>query len=85
MPFSNLLNGDDSMNFEVKKMGKLADQLEELAYGWAHSDVLEDFGISALEELTEEQITEIYEYSESEECFEGYVGMALRGMCDSLE
>ena len=73
------------MTFKVNKMGKLAEQLEELAYDWAHQDVIEYFGVSVLEELTEEQLTEIYQYSESEECFEGYVGMALRGMCNSLE
>ena len=37
-------------------------------------------GQEEVEELTEEQATEMYNYSESEECYEGYVGTVLRTM-----
>ena len=68
------------MAFEVKKMHKLADQIEQLAYDWAHTDVCEYFGVEEVEELTEEQAVEMYNYAESEECYEGYVGTVLRTM-----
>ena len=41
------------MAFEVFKMHKLADQIEQLAYDWAHTDVCEYFGVEEVEELTE--------------------------------
>ena len=68
------------MAFEVFKMHKLADQIEQLAYDWAHTDVCEYFGVEEVGELTEEQAVEMYNYAESEECYEGYVGTVLRTM-----
>ena len=51
------------MAFEVKKIHKLSDQIEALAYDWAVTDVCEYFGVEEVGELTEEQATEMYNYA----------------------
>ena len=71
--------------FEVKKQGKLQDQIENMAYEWALEDIKSFYKVEELDELSDEQLVEIYDYSESEDCHEGYVGMVLRSMCDSIE
>ena len=73
------------MAFQVQKIHKLQDQLENQAYEWAYEDVLEYYGIKELEDLTEDQVEEIFAYSESDECSESYVGMALRSIVDNWE
>ena len=73
------------MTFEVRKQHKLQDQIESLCYEWAYEDVLEYFSVESIEDLTKEQIDEIYTYSESEECYEGMVGVTLRSMCEQWE
>ena len=73
------------MSFQVHKQHKLQDQIEQLAYDWAFEDVTEYYGVEEIEELNQEQIDEIFTYSESEECYEGYVGIALRTICDQWE
>jgi hypothetical protein len=40
------------------------------------------FNVESIEDLTQEQIDEIYTYSESDECYEGMVGVTLRSMCE---
>ena len=35
--------------------------------------------------LSQEQVDEISEYAESEECYEGYVSVTLRSICDGWE
>ena len=73
------------MAFQVYKQHKLQDQIENLAYEWAIEDVTEYYGVEEIEELTQEQVDEIFAYSESEQCYESYVGMALRTICDQWE
>ena len=73
------------MSFQVHKQHKLGDQLEAQAYDWAITDVQDYYGIEEIEELTQEQVDEIFAYSESEQCYESYVGMALRTICDQWE
>lgn len=73
------------MAFQVHKQHKLQDQIEQLAYDWAFEDVTEYYGIEEIEELNQEQVDEIFAYSESDDCYEGYVGVALRTICDQWE
>ena len=68
------------MAFQVIKTHKLSDQIEALAYDWALTDVCEYFKVEEVSQLTEEQAVEMYNYAESEECYEGYVGTVLRTM-----
>ena len=73
------------MAFQVHKQHKLQDQIEQLAYDWAIEDVTEYYGVEELTELNQEQIDEIFAYSESDDCYEGYVGVVLRTICDQWE
>ena len=73
------------MTFQVYKQHKLQDQIEQLAYDWAIEDVTEYYGVEEPAELNQEQIDEIFAYSESDDCYEGYVGVALRSICDQWE
>lgn len=73
------------MTFEVKKMGKLADMLEERAYDWVFQDVQETFGVDSLVWLTEDMIDEIQDYLNGEEWIEGYVVMVLQTIIDGWE
>jgi len=73
------------MAFSVKKQHKLQDQIESLCYDWAIEDVLGHYEVEEIEDLTKEQIDEIYQYSESDECYEGMVGVSLRSMCEQWE
>ena len=54
------------MPFQVNKQHKLQDQIENLCYEWAYEDVLGYFNVESIEDLTQEQIDEIYTYSESD-------------------
>lgn len=69
--------------FEAYKIHKLQDRLEQEAYEWMEYQVQEFYGVEDFSELNREQVDSIYQYSESEECYEPYVGMALRSMCDN--
>lgn len=62
-------------------MHKLQDQFESMAYDWMFERIQEVYGVDDPSELNEDQIQEIFEYSESDEC-EMYVGMALRSMIE---
>jgi len=71
------------MAFDAGKVGKLQDRLEDMAYEWMDYRIQEHYGVEDMNELTKEQVDEIWEYSESDDCYEPYVGMALRSMCDN--
>ena len=73
------------MTFKVNKMHKLQDQIESLTYDWVWEDISEQYGVEELEELNQEQINEISAFAESDDCYEGYVSMQLRSICDSWE
>jgi len=73
------------MTFEVAKMHKLQDQMESLVYDWVWEDISEQFNVEDVEQLTQEQVDELYEYSDSDACYEGYVGMVIRSICDNWE
>ena len=74
-----------SEKFQVHKMHKLSDRMEEMAYEWVWQNISEHFNVEEVEDLNQEQVDEIYAYSESEECYEGYAGTALRSICDHWE
>jgi hypothetical protein len=61
------------MAFEVHKMGKLADQLEERASEWVLYEIQQTYGVESTEELTREQIDEIQEFRDADGWIEGYV------------
>ena len=73
------------MTFQVHKMHKLQDQMESLAHEWVWTDITEQYNVEDVEDLNQEQVNEMYAYAESEECYDDYVGMVLRGICDNWE
>jgi hypothetical protein len=73
------------MAFDAGKVHKLQDYLESIAYDWMEDRVKDHYGVAGTDELTKEQVDEIWEYSESEDCYEPYVGMALRSICDNWQ
>jgi len=70
------------MAFEVHKMGKLRDQLEERAYEWVLYEIQQTYGVESTEELTKEQIDEIQEFRDADGWIEDYVQMALTTIVD---
>ena len=73
------------MAFQVNKMHKLQDQMENMAHEWVWEDISEYYKVEEIEDLNQEQVDEIYAYAESEECYDDYVGMVLRSICDNWE
>jgi len=70
------------MAFEVHKMGKLRDQLEERASEWVLYEIQQTYGVESTEELTKEQIDEIQEFRDSDGWIEDYVQMVLTTIID---
>ena len=73
------------MTFEVNKIGKLQDRLEEVAYEWVMNDVNEYFGVSEISELTNEQVQEIVDYEEGGTYDEDWIGIVLRNIVDQWQ
>jgi len=73
------------MAFELWKQGKLADRLESDVYEWAEW-YIEDFYGCVIEDLTQDQIDEIYAVADDdEECWVPYLGTCLRSICERWE
>ena len=73
------------MSFEIKKMGKLGDQLEQQAYDWVLPDIQEYFGVENITDLTRENLQEIEGFLSSDAWIEGYVEVVLRTIIDNFE
>lgn len=73
------------MSFEIKKMGKLGDQLEQQAYDWVLPDIQEYFGVENISDLTRENLQEIEGFLNSDAWIEGYVETVLRTVIDNFE
>jgi len=57
------------MSYDPGKIGKLLDNLEETATEWMENQVKEFYSIDEVDELSKEQVLEIYEYRESDDCY----------------
>lgn len=55
------------MSFDVPKIHKWAENIENTLTEWAHEQIQEHYGIDEMEELTEEQIGEIQEFVDNAE------------------
>lgn len=73
------------MAFEVYKQHKLEDRMEGEAYDWVLWSIQEQYGVDDWDELTREQVDEIYAYanSEPEYSFAPYVESILVSSCDN--
>ncbi len=67
------------MKFEWKRQGKILDRLENEATESAEEVVKNFFGVENSTSLTEEQMCEVFEYSESDDC-DSFLGLALRNI-----
>jgi len=93
----NYEKGVDIMAFEIHKMGKLSDRLEEEAYLWVAYQICETYGLElkkneygyeqdVVDIMTEEHVKEIEEYLETtyndKSWIEPYANTALNSICD---
>ena len=67
------------MKFEWKRQGKTLDRLENEATESAEEVVKSFFSVENLTSLSEEQMREVFEYSESDDC-NSFLGLALRNI-----
>ena len=85
------------MAFEIYKMGKLSDRLEEEAYLWVAYQICETYGLElkkneygyeqdVVDIMTEDHVKEIEEYLETtyndKNWIEPYANTALNSICD---
>ena len=71
------------MSFKIKSTETFEEECDE-AYEIAEKEMMEFYGVSKIEDLTSEQLDEIYLYSEEEECDE-WIGFALRSLVQQVE
>lgn len=71
------------MSFKIKSTETFEEECDE-AYEIAEKEMMEFYGVSKIEDLTSEQLDEIYLYSEEEECDE-WIGVALRSLVQQVE
>lgn len=67
------------MGFEWGRQGKTLDRLEETGTEVAHWVVQEYFKVADAKDLTQEQMEEVFIYSESDK-IDGFLGMCLRNV-----
>ena len=72
------------MAFDPGEVSNLQDQLESVAYDWMLDRVYSVYGVGEVVELSHEQVSEIFEYTNSFDC-DTYVGSALRAMVHEWE
>ena len=71
------------MSFIVKSTETFSEECDE-AYEIAEKEMIEYFNVSKIEDLTQEQLNEVFVYSEEEEC-DDWVGVALRSLVQQVE
>jgi hypothetical protein len=72
------------MAFDPGKVNKLQDQLESIAYDWMLDRICSVYGVGEVVELSQEQISEVFEYANGFEC-DTYVAAALFSMIHEWE
>ena len=72
------------MSYDAGKTSKLLDMLEETATEWMINHVTDYYEVDEIEELTEEQITEVQQYREND-CDEDFVVLALGNVINLWE
>lgn len=69
--------------FEIHKLHKFEDWLEQECTEYAVERILEHFGVDAVEELTKDQIMQVVDYSE--EIDNSWVSLGLRNAVNTWE
>jgi len=71
------------MSFKIKSTTTFEEECDE-AYEIAEKEMIEFYGVSKIEELTQDQLDEIFIYSEDDQC-DPWIGVALRSLVQSVE
>ena len=71
------------MSFKIKSKATFTEECDE-AYEIAEKEMIEFYGVSKIEDLSQNQLDEIFLYSESDEC-DNWIGVALRSLVQSVE
>lgn len=71
------------MSFKIKSNATFAEECDE-AYEIAEKEMIEFYGVSKIEDLSQNQLDEIFLYSESDEC-DNWIGVALRSLVQSVK
>ena len=66
------------MSFKITSTATFDEECDE-AYEVAENEMMEYYSVSEINNLTQEQLDEIWIYSEDEDC-EKWIGMALRSL-----
>jgi len=72
------------MSYDAGKTSKLLDMLEETATEWMNNHVTDYYEVDEIEQLTEEQITEVQQYQEND-CDDDFVALALGNLINRWE
>ena len=72
--------------FEILKQSDLEQKLEDVVHDWVMASVREKFGVEEFEDLSREQVDEIFSYANnSENYFAPYVDSVLISLCESYD
>lgn len=69
------------MPYSATNAGKLMDHLESTATEWMMDQVCSFFEVDGIEDLSKDQVREIFEYNESDS-FDQYVSLGLRNVIE---
>jgi hypothetical protein len=72
------------MSYDPGKISKLLDNLEETATDWMENQVKEFYSVDDTDNLSKDQVLEIHQYKNSEEC-DPMIGLALGNLINSWE
>jgi len=70
------------MSFKIKSTDTFDEECDE-AYEVAEKEMMEYYSVSKINDLTQDQLDEIFIYSEDEDC-EKWIGIALRSLIGPL-
>ena len=71
------------MSFKIKSTATFTEECDE-AYEIAEKEMIEFYGVTKIEELSQDQLDEIFIYSEDDEC-DQWIGVALRSLVQQVE
>lgn len=71
------------MSFKIKSTATFEEECDEV-YDLAIKEMIEFYGVSKIEELTQDQLDEIFIYSEDDQC-DPWIGVALRSLVQSVQ
>ena len=71
------------MSFKIKSTATFKEECDE-AYEIAETEMIKFYGVSKIDDLSQDQLEDIFIYSEDDEC-DPWIGVALRSLIQSVE